>query len=108
MIFLTIILFALAAAVGVLILKNWLTAAPTSKTVVYVHGAFAAAGLLLLVANAVRNTEQAFTTSLIFLVLAAVGGFYMFFSGRSGRNTPVWLALVHSLLAVTGFVFLVL
>ena len=45
MLYLTIGLFAVAAVVGLLILKNWLTASNTSRTVIYAHGIFAAAAL---------------------------------------------------------------
>jgi hypothetical protein len=48
MLYLIIGLFACAAIIGVIILKNWLTSANTSRTVVYAHGIFVAIALILL------------------------------------------------------------
>ena len=108
MLYLIIALFAIAAIVGLIILKNWLTSANTSRTVVYVHGIFAAVALVLLLVQALRNPAGHLRTSLILFVLAAIGGFYMFFRDLKGKFSPIWLAVVHALLAVSGFVFLLL
>ena len=108
MLYLTIGLFALAAIIGVIILKNWLTSANTSRTVIYTHGVFAAAALVVLSVLLVRDPSTALQTSLIFFVIAALGGFYMFFQDLKGKFSPTWLAVVHGLLAVAGFAFLVL
>ena len=108
MLYLTIILFAVAALIGIVILKNWLTAANTSRTVVYLHGVFAAAALILLLIQFLNNTSGALKTSLILFVIAAIGGFYMFFQDIKGRYSPTWLGVVHGLIAVAGFVFLLL
>jgi hypothetical protein len=108
MLYLTIGLFALAAIFGIIILKNWLTSAKTSRTVIYTHGIFAAIALVLLVVQLVRNPSSGLKTSLIFFAVAAVGGFYMFARDLKGKFSPTWLAVVHGLLAVAGFAFLVL
>jgi hypothetical protein len=108
MLYLTILLFAIAALIGIIILKNWLTSANTSKTVVYAHGIFAAVALVLLLVYYLKNPEASIKTSLIFFVIAALGGFYMFFQDLRGKFSPTWLAVTHGLLAVTGFVFLLL
>ncbi len=108
MLYLTIGLFALAAVIGVLILRNWLTAATTSRTVVYAHGAFAALALVLLLIIVLRSADPstALLTSLALFVMAALGGFYMFFLDLKGKMSPTWLAFVHGALAVGGFLFL--
>jgi hypothetical protein len=108
MLYLTIGLFALAAIIGVIILKNWLTSANTSRTVIYTHGIFAAAALVVLVVLLVRDPSSALQISLAFFALAAVGGFYMFFRSLKGKFSPTWLAVTHGLLALAGFAFLVL
>lgn len=108
MLYLTIGLFALAAVIGVLILKNWLTSANTSKTVIYAHGIFAALALVLLLFYTLNNPSGSLKTSLVLFVIAALGGFYMFFQGIKGKFSPTWLAFVHGLLAVAGFVSLLL
>lgn len=105
MLYLTIGLFALAAGIGVVILKNWLTTTNTPRTVVYAHGLFAAVGLIFLLVHVLRHPSTALTTSLISFVVAALGGFYMFFQDLKGKFSPMWLALTHGLLAVAGFLF---
>jgi hypothetical protein len=106
MLYLTIALFAIAAIIGIIILKNWLTAASTSRGVVLAHGAFAALGLVLLVVYALQNPANYPKTSIILLVIGALGGFYMFAEDLRKKNSPIWLAVVHALLAVAGFLFL--
>ena len=106
MLYLLLILFALAAGIGLVILKNWLTKADTSRTVVYAHGAFAAVALVLLAVQAFRDPAAGLRTGLVLFVLAATGGFYMFFQDLKGKFSPLWLAFVHALLAVSGFVVL--
>ncbi len=108
MLYLTIGLFSIAAIIGVIILKNWLTAANTSRAVVYAHGLFAAIALVLLLVHTLQSPAAGLKTSLILFLLAALGGFYMFFRDLKGKNSPVWLAVTHGLIAVAGFVFLLL
>ena len=108
MLYLTICLFTIAAVIGVVILKNWLTAGTTSRTVIYGHGIFAALGLGLLVMLIVNNPGAGYRNALVFFILAAFGGFYMFFRELKGKFSPTWLAIVHALLAVAGFVILLL
>jgi hypothetical protein len=108
MLYVTIVLFALAAIFGVLILKNWLTSANTSRTVVYAHGLLAATAVVLLLVQVIRDPASGLTTSIILFVIAALGGFFMFFRDLKGKFSPIWLAIVHGLVAVAGFVFLLL
>lgn len=103
MLYTTIILFALAAIAGFIILKNWLTSAHTSRTVVYLHGIFAAAGLLLLALFAIQNPGNYPKVSIILFVIGAIGGFYMFAEELKKRFSPMWLAVVHALLGIAGF-----
>lgn len=106
MLYLIIGIFAFAAIIGLIILKNWLTSATTSKAVVYAHGIFAAAALILLLVHVLQNPSSSLKTSLILFLIAAVGGFYMFFQDLKGKFSPIWLAVTHGLLAVAGFALL--
>lgn len=108
MLYVTLGLFALAAIIGLVILKNWLTSANTSRTVVYAHGAVAAIALVLLIVQAVQNPAGSLRASLVLFLIAAIGGFYMFFQDLKGKFSPTWLAVAHALIAVGGFVFLLL
>jgi hypothetical protein len=107
MLYLTISLFAVAAILGILIFKNWLTAAETSRGVIYGHGIFAATALVLLVVIALQSGASALRTSVILFVIAALGGIYMFLRDLRGKFSPMWLATVHALLAVAGFLVLI-
>src|SRR5690242_2647444 len=106
MLYLTIVLFALAAIVGFIILKNWLTSADTSRTVVYLHGIFAAAALILLIVFAFQNPAHYPKASIILFVIGALGGFYMFAEDLKKRFSPTWLAIVHALFGIAGFLML--
>ncbi len=106
MLYITIVLFALAAIVGFIILKNWLTSADTSRTVVYLHGIFAAAALILLTVFAFQNPTHYPKASIILFVIGALGGFYMFAEDLKKRFSPTWLAIVHALFGIAGFLLL--
>jgi hypothetical protein len=108
MLYLAIALFALAAIFGLIIFKNWLTSAHTSRGVVYAHGIFAAIALVLLLVFVLRNPVNTLQLSVGLFVVAALGGFYMFFRDLRGKFSPMWLAVVHALIAVAGFGALIL
>jgi hypothetical protein len=101
-------LFAIAAVIGLIILKNWLTAQNTSRATIYTHGIFAALGLVLLIVYYFQNEAKSLQTSIILFLVAAIAGFYMFFRDLKGKMSPTWLAIVHGLVAVAAFVFVVL
>ena len=104
--YVTIVLFALAAVVGFIILKNWLTAAETSRTTIYLHGIFAAVALILLIVYAFQNPANYPRVSIILFVVGALVGFYMFAEDLKKKFSPTWLAIVHALIGVAGFLLL--
>jgi NAD/NADP transhydrogenase beta subunit len=106
MLYITIALFALAAIVGFIILKNWLTSAETSRTTVYLHGIFAALALVLLVVYAFQNPTNYPKASIVLFVIGALIGFYMFAEDLKKKFSPTWLAVVHALFGVAGFLLL--
>ena len=108
MLYAIIVLFALAAVVGLVILKNWLTGQNTSPATIYSHGIFAALGLVLLIVYYFQNGAKALQASIFLFVIGALVGFYMFLRDMNGRMSPVWLAIVHGLVGVAGFVFILL
>ena len=107
MLYLIIGLFALAAVLGIIIFKNWLTSANTPRTVVYLHGIFAAIALVLLLVIALQQGVKSLQTAVVLFVIAALGGIYMFVRDLRGKFSPTWLAAVHGLLAVAGFLVLI-
>jgi hypothetical protein len=108
MIYVTIALFALAAVLGLSILLKWLAKKDASRAVVYSHGLAAATALVLLIIYAIQNPDNFPKVSIILFVLAALGGFYMFYNDLNKKNSPIAVAFVHGLLAVGGFVALLL
>jgi len=106
MLYFSIGIFALAAVMGLIILKSWMTAAETSRTVVYAHGIAAALALVLLLLYMLQYPSQTVQASFGLFVLAAIAGFFMFFRDLKGKFSPTWLAIVHGLVAVSGFVLL--
>jgi hypothetical protein len=108
MIYAIIVLFAVAAVIGVVILKNWLTNQNTARITIYSHGVFAALGLVLLLVYYFQNGVKSLQTSIVLFLVAAIAGFYMFFRDMKGKMSPTWLAVVHGLVAVAAFVIIVL
>lgn len=108
MLYIIIILIVITAIFGLSILKNWLTSANTSRNVIYAHGVFAAIALVLLIIYLIDNPVNNVRISLTLLIVAAIGGFYMFFRDLKGKFSPTWLAVIHGAVAATGLVFLLL
>jgi hypothetical protein len=107
MLYFVIVLFAVAAIIGLIILKNWLRSAHTSRGVVYAHGIFAAIALVLLLVWVLQHKEDNLWLSIFLFAIAAVAGFYMFVKDLNGKFSPIWLAVVHGLVAVAGFLLLI-
>jgi FtsH-binding integral membrane protein len=106
MIYAAIALFALAAVLGLIILVNWLTKKDASKAVIYSHGIVAAIALVVLVVYALKHRDHYPQVALILFIVAAIGGFYMFFRDLQKKMSPLAVAFIHALLAVGGFVLL--
>ena len=73
------------------------------------HGGLAVAGVALLAYAVVALTVPAMALwSLVLLLVAAAGGTVLFLSYEWKRELlPVWLVLVHAMVAVLGFLMLV-
>ncbi len=105
-IYLTIACLALAAVLGLIILIKWLTKKEAPRGVVYSHGLVAAVGLISLIVYAVKNPANFPMASIVLLVVSALGGFYMFIRDMNKKESPLAIAFVHALLAVSGFIAL--
>ncbi|MFD2245394.1 hypothetical protein [Pontibacter ruber] len=103
--FIAIEFFALAALLGMYLLTFVLRGKETPKAIVFTHGPLAAVGIILLIVYILKGGPNPWD-SLILFVLAALGGAYMLFRDLTGRPIPPLLAVGHGLLAVTGFVLL--
>lgn len=106
MLTLVLILFAAAAVLGLIVLTALLKSKETPKAIVYLHGAIAAVGLLLLIVYAMDPASLPVGISLTLFIIAALGGFILFGRDFSGKPGPKWLGLVHGLVAVSAFLLL--
>lgn len=109
MLYITIALFAIAAVLGIIITGVIFRDQPTPKPAVFAHGAFAAAGLALLIIYTLKHSDRLPLVSLGILGIAALGGFILF--GRDiikKKPGPMGLIIVHALFAVVGVIVLLL
>lgn len=107
MMYLTIALFALAAVMGLIVALSILQKKPqTPKAAVYAHGALAAIALVLLIVYMVNNPDNYPKVSLILFIVAALGGFILFFNDMRKKPGPASLVVIHAVIAVTAFVLL--
>lgn len=98
----TIVLFVLAALLGLTVAVQIFKKKPTSKGVAIAHGAFGAAGLVVLILHAVKNPDRLLTTAIILLVIAALGGLTVFINDLRGKVGPLGLVVIHALVAVAA------
>lgn len=108
MLYFTVGAFALAAIFGITILVRWMSKKAAPKGVIFTHGILAAAGLGALVVYALQNPGNFPKAGLILLAAAALGGFYLFYKDFFKKTQPVPVAIIHAMLAVSGFIALLM
>jgi hypothetical protein len=103
-----LVLFAVAAVGGLVIAVMRFKGKPYPPIgLALVHGAVAAAGLITLIALVAQGQQASgATTALVLFVIAALGGFVLFLHHLRKVALPVWLVVVHALVAVTAFLIL--
>lgn len=102
-----LVLFALAALGGIVMAVIRFRGKPQPPmAVALLHGALAAAGLIALIVAVKGAAPPAATTALILFLVAAAGGFVLFFRHLQKVALPIWLVVVHALVAVVAFVTL--
>lgn len=106
MLILVIILFLVAALLGVYLLSFVLQNKNTPKGIAFTHGPIAATALILLIIYAFLH-EPSPITSIILFILAAFGGLMLIYRDLTGKSVPKWMALGHGLTAIAGFLFLI-
>lgn len=105
MLYTIIALFALGAILGFYLLTLVLQRKETPKAVAFIHGGFVAVALIMLIVY-LTNHEPGPMESVVLFVIAALGGLVLIYRDLTGQPIPKWLAVTHGLVAVTGFVFL--
>lgn len=101
----SIIIFVFVALLGLLLLTYVLRNKETPKGVAIIHGSFAALGIILLIIYLCLYTPKPYLVLSAF-ILAALGGFTLMFRDITNRSLPKWLALGHGLIAIIGFILL--
>ena len=103
-----LVLFALAALGGVTMAVIRFRGAERPPTALALaHGALAAAGLIALIVAVMGATPGLGRTALLVLIVAALGGFFLFAMHMQKKALPIPLMVVHALVAVVGFLILI-
>jgi hypothetical protein len=105
LIYTAIALFAVAALIGIYLISFVLQKKETPKAIAVVHGLLAATALILVIVHTVQTGADLVQVIALF-VITALGGIVLFARDIMGKSLPKALAVVHGLLAVTSFVFL--
>lgn len=104
--YVAVALFAVTAIFGIRILLSVLRTEKAPRAVVYTHGFFAAMSLGLLIYYGVHNPANYPKASIILFILAALGGFLMFYHDVKNKRLPKAVPFIHALIAVTAFTIL--
>lgn len=104
-IYTVIAILGLTAIIGMYLISLVLSDKPTPKAASIVHGIFAVIGLALLINYSVWTAPRPLASVTIFII-AALGGITMLVRHITHKPIPKWLAVVHGLAAVTGYVLL--
>lgn len=107
MLMVAIVFFVLAALLGLYLLSFVLQNKNTPKGVAFTHGPLAATGLIILIIYSFFNSPAPII-SIILFVLAALGGIMLIYRDITGKSVPKWMAIGHGLIAITGFILLLI
>ncbi len=108
MLILTLVLFGVAAVLGLTVAAALFKKAPTSKGAALAHGLFAAGGLVLLVVILLRQPHPLLGWAVGLLVVAALGGAVLFANDVRRKPGPLGLVVVHAGVAVVAVVLVLL
>lgn len=103
-----LVLFVLAAVLGLTVAVAIFKKKETSKPIALAHGACASAGLVVLILHVVKNPHSYLTAAIVLLVIAALGGAILFVNDLRKKTGPVALVVIHALAAVTAVVLVLL
>lgn len=109
MIYLPVILFAIAAAGGLTLVVMKFSGKGLPWPVVIGHGFFAATGLVALIGNVYQNSQIfLMNLSLALFLITALGGFTLLSFHLRKKAQPQALILVHGGAAIISFILLVI
>ena len=102
-----IAILGMTAILGMYLLSLVLRSKSTPKGITIIHGLMAVVALVLLIVYSFGHTPGPWVSILVFVV-AALGGFIMNYRDITGKSVPKWLGIAHGLIAIAGFVLLLL
>jgi hypothetical protein len=97
-----VIIFALGAFAGSLIIHKLMKDKPTPKVLVYIHGIFAGMGLSLLIIYISFKEDFSPILSFVIFIAAAFMGSILFVRDLLDKPGPKWLAVIHPIVALTA------
>lgn len=104
-----LVLFAIAAIGGLILSTNHFSKKDLPMPLALIHGLVAAIALVLvLIAILAGNGSSLVITALVLFVIAALGGFVLFSNHLRGKALPSGLVGIHAVVAVSGFVVLLI
>jgi len=96
MLYLPVVLFAIAALGGVMLVWLKFSGKDLPWSLIIGHGLFAAAGLVALIANVMQNSGIALmNVCLILFLIVAIGGFTLFSFQLRKKALPNAIILIH-------------
>lgn len=108
MLIVSIVLFVIAALLGLSVAAALIKKAPTSKPIAVSHGVVGAAALLVLIFYVAQHPNRLLTWAIGMLVVAALGGALLFVNDLRQKPGPLGLLVIHALVAVAAVGLVVL
>ena len=103
-----IFFFVCATLAGTFLAQRRFLGKPQPMPVVLIHGSLAAIGLGCLLTAYFNEALQGLgTAALVIFLLAALGGFFLFFTNIRGKDLSKPVVILHASLAFTAFILLV-
>ena len=104
-----VVLFALAALLGITLAAKHLKKKDAPISLALVHGLAAAVGLVLLIIAVTQMPSAGLAgVALVIFIIAALGGFVLFAMHLMKKPLPRGLMFVHALAAVVAFIILLI
>ena len=104
----SLILFAIAAVIGLTLAITILKDKETNKGVAVIHGLFAATALIILIIFAFGETGGGVMTEVILFIIAALGGIFLITRDLMKKPGPKAVVVIHALVAVISFIMLLI
>jgi|ERR1035437_966976 asparagine N-glycosylation enzyme membrane subunit Stt3 len=104
----SLILFAIAAVIGLTVAIQILKNKQTNKVAAVTHGLFAATALIILIVFAFSVTGGEVITEIVLFVIAALGGAFLIARDLMSKPGPKAVVVIHALVAVISFVMLLI